>query len=180
MLGRVYAGAALRCHNSRGHQNCGQAITVQVGGTVGVGQPQYSNHTIAQPHLRVNLAVRVPDAGKDVCRGCFEMPQQPGASELWPGHEGTSWGPVGVGQPQLSNHTIAQPHLRVNLAVQVPDAGKGVCRGCFEMPQQPGASELWPGHYGTSWRYCRGWAATVQQPHYRAATPPREFGRSSS
>ena len=90
MLGRMYAGAALRCRNSRGHLDCGQAITVRVGGPVGAGQPQLSNHTVAQPHLRMNLAVRVTDAGKDVCRGCFEMPQQPGASDVWPAHYSTA------------------------------------------------------------------------------------------
>ena len=48
--------------------------------------------TPSQPHLRLNFAARGPDAGNDVCRGCFEMAQQPRASDLWPGHSGPRWG----------------------------------------------------------------------------------------
>ena len=63
-----------------------------MGGPVRAVQPLRSNHSVAPPRGAFI------DAGE--CRGCFEMPRQPGATDLWPGPSSLRWGVLqGVGQP---------------------------------------------------------------------------------
>ena len=61
-----------------------------------------SNHSVAQPHLRVNFAVSGPYAGRDVCRVYFEMPQTPrGLIYGRPVHPGQDEGVLSVGTEKL-------------------------------------------------------------------------------
>ena len=37
--------------------------------------------------LRMSSAVKCSEAGHDICKACFELPQAPYASDLWPAHD---------------------------------------------------------------------------------------------
>ena len=96
--------------------------------------------------LRMSSAVKCSEAGHDICKACFELPQAPYASDLWPAHDPMFMRAGSCeGWAAYEKHPLPRTNaLRMSSAVKCPEASSNVCMPCFELPQTSGASDLWP------------------------------------